>query len=326
MLSAPPAVSRWSIGLRSPVAGTGGRVGRLTRTMPNTTLQTRARGELPRVGRGSHSTELIEAYWKDIEHFRPLSRAEETALVRRARGGDESAAQALVTANLRFVVSVAKRYNNYGLSFPELISEGNYGLLEAAKRFDETRGFKFITYAVWWIRQAILKALAEGSKAARPPMSQVNDLQKVERTSASLTQKLGRIPSTEELAEEAHISLGRTRNALELSRADLSLDAPVYGEDGSLQSLFAGIGESFEIVMEQEDLNSALRDCFNILDEREDLILRSYFGLEDDRPMTLEQIGGVLGLTRERVRQLRDRALQKVRTEYGDLLLELSSN
>lgn len=325
MLSAPP-ISRWSIGLRSPVAGTGGRVGRLTRTMSNTTLQTRARGELPRGGRGSHSTELIEAYWKDIEHFQPLSRAEETALVRRARGGDESAAQALVTANLRFVVSVAKRYNNYGLSFPELISEGNYGLLEAVKRFDETRGFKFITYAVWWIRQAILKALAEDSKAARPPMSQVNDLQKVERTSASLTQKLGRIPSTEELAEEARISLGRTRNALELSRADLSLDAPVYGEDGSLQSLFAGIGESFEVVMEQEDLNSALRDCFNILDEREDLILRSYFGLEDDRPMTLEQIGGVLGLTRERVRQLRDRALQKVRTEYGDLLLELSSN
>ena len=144
--------------------------------------------------------------------------------------------------------------------------------------------------------------------------------------SPGLTQKLGRIPSTEELAEEACISLGRTRNALELSRADLSLDAPVYGEDGSLQSLFAGIGESFEIVMEQEDLNSALRDCFNILDEREDLILRSYFGLEDDRPMTLEQIGGVLGLTRERVRQLRDQALQKVRTEYGDLLLELSSN
>ncbi|HIM56207.1 MAG TPA: RNA polymerase sigma factor RpoD/SigA [Candidatus Latescibacteria bacterium] len=326
MLSAPPAVSCWSIGLRSPVAGTGGRVGRLTRTMSNTTLQTRARGELPRGGRGSHSTELIEAYWKDIEHFRPLSRAEETALVRRARDGDESAAQALVTANLRFVVSVAKRYNNYGLSFPELISEGNYGLLEAVKRFDETRGFKFITYAVWWIRQAILKALAEGSKAARPPMSQVNDLQKVERTSASLTQKLGRIPSIEELAEEARISLGRTRNALELSRADLSLDAPMYGADGSLQSLFPGIGESFEVVMEQEDLNSALRDCFNILDEREDLILRSYFGLEDDRPMTLEQIGRVLGLTRERVRQLRDRALQKVRTEYGDLLLELSSN
>ena len=272
------------------------------------------------------TTDLVESYWRDIRNYEPLSRAEEAQLVRRARAGDTAAADAMVTANLRFVVTVAKKYTSYGMSFSELIAEGNCGLLEAVKRFDETRGFKFITYAVWWIRQAILKALAEGSKAARPPMSQVNDLQKVERTSTSLTQKLGRIPSTEERAEEACISLGRTRNALELSRADLSLDAPVYGEDGSLQSLFAGIGESFEVVMEQEDLNSALRDCFNILDEREDLILRSYFGLEDDRPMTLEQIGRVLGLTRERVRQLRDRALQKVRTEYGDLLLELSSN
>jgi RNA polymerase primary sigma factor len=296
------------------------------------TIQRRASGvrtrrDLAGGSRGSHSTELIEAYWKDIEHFQPLSRAEETALVRRARGGDESATEALVTANLRFVVSVAKRYNNFGLSFAELISEGNYGLLEAVKRFDETRGFKFITYAVWWIRQAILKALAEDSKAARPPMSQVNDLQKVERTAASLTQKLGRIPTTEELADESHISLGRTRNALELSRPDVSLDAPAYGdEEGSLQNLFAGGGDSFEVVMEQKDLSSALRDCFNILDPREDLILRSYFGLEDDRPMTLEKIGGLLGLTRERVRQLRDRALQKVRSEYGDLLLELSSN
>ena len=274
-----------------------------------------------------HSADVIEAYWKDIENFHPLSRAEETALVRRARSGDESAAHALVTANLRFVVSIAKRYTNYGLSFIELISEGNFGLLEAVKRFDETRGFKFITYAVWWIRQAILKALAEHSKAARPPMSQVNDLQKVERVAASLTQRLGRPPTPEELAVGAEISLDRIQNALELSRKDVSLDAPVYADDDeSMQAVFASDGDSFDDVLDRETLNATLRRCLDILDDREDLILRSYYGLEYDRPMTLEQIGQTLGLTRERVRQLRDRALKKVRSEYGELLLELSSN
>ena len=272
--------------------------------------------------------DLVECYWRDIRNFEPLSRAQEADLVRRARAGDTAAADDLVTANLRFVVSVAKKYNNYGLSFPELIAEGNYGLLEAVKRFDETRGFKFITYAVWWIRQAILKALAEQSRAARPPMSQVNDLQKVEKNAARLTQELGRNPTAEEIARRAEISLERARCALELSQTDLSLDAPLAGEEGedTMQSILAGSGPGFDETYEESALHNTLRSCLGGLDDREQLILRAYFGLDDARPMTLEQIGQVLSLTRERVRQLRDRALERVRSEHGELLLELSSN
>ena len=271
--------------------------------------------------------DLVECYWRDIRNFEPLSRAQEADLVRRARAGDTAAADDLVTANLRFVVSVAKKYNNYGLSFPELIAEGNYGLLEAVKRFDETRGFKFITYAVWWIRQAILKALAEQSRAARPPMSQVNDLQKVEKRTGLLTQKLGRDPTLEEIAESAEISLERTRNALELGQRDLSFDAPLYPDDeDTLLSIFTSADSALEEELDRATLFEVLHSCLGILDPRERRIIRSYFGLDDQAPMTLEQIGAFLGLTRERVRQLRDRALQKIRHHYGALLLELSSN
>jgi RNA polymerase primary sigma factor len=278
--------------------------------------------------RAGGTTDLVESYWRDIRHFEPLSRAQEADLVQRARAGDAGAADTLVTANLRFVVSVAKKYTSYGMSFSELIAEGNCGLLEAVKRFDETRGFKFITYAVWWIRQGILKALAEQSRAARPPMSQVNDLQKVEKNAARLTQKLGRSPTAEEIAASADISLERAHSAIELSQSDLSLDAPFSGEDGddSMQALLAMDDPGCDECFDQAALFRALHECIGHLDEREQLILRAYFGLQQAHPMTLEQIGKILSLTRERVRQLRDRALQRVRAEYGDLLLELSSN
>ncbi|HJP31402.1 MAG TPA: RNA polymerase sigma factor RpoD/SigA [Candidatus Latescibacteria bacterium] len=287
-----------------------------------------AEATAPPTPRDGISTDLVESYWRDIRHFEPLSRADEVTLVQRARAGDSAAADALVTANLRFVVTVAKKYTSYGMSFSELIAEGNCGLLEAVKRFDETRGFKFITYAVWWIRQSILKALAEQSRAARPPMSQVNDLQKVEKNAARLTQKLGRAPTAEEIATSAEISLDRTRSAIELSQNDLSLDAPLTGDEGddTMQALLPMEGPGFDESYDQATLFRALHDCIDHLDEREQLILRAYFGLQQARPMTLEQIGGVLGLTRERVRQLRDRALERVRVEYGDLLMELSSN
>jgi RNA polymerase primary sigma factor len=280
------------------------------------------------LGRGASGSDTVESYWRDIRDYRPLSRKQETELVQRARAGDDSAADALVTANLRFVVSVAKKYNNYGMSFLELIAEGNFGLLEAVKRFDETRGFKFITYAVWWIRQAILKALAEQSRAARPPMSQVNDLQKVEKLSARLTQQLGRAPTLEEIAAAADISFERTRNAVELNQNDVSLDAPLAdsaGED-TMMAMMASEGPCFEESYDCAALYQALHHSLDSLDEREQLIVRSYFGLQGLDPMTLEQIGGILGLTRERIRQLRDRALERVRSEHGDRLLELSIN
>jgi len=274
------------------------------------------------------TTDLVESYWRDIRNYEPLSRAAEAQLVRRARAGDTAASDVMVTANLRFVVTVAKKYTSYGLSFSELIAEGNCGLLEAIKRFDETRGFKFITYAVWWIRQAILKALAEQSRAARPPMSQVNDLQKVEKRAARLTQQLGRVPTPEEIAVSADISLERARSAIELSQSDLSLDAPLSGddEDDTMQALLAMDGPGLDESFDQDALFRTLHECIDHLDEREQLILRAYYGLQQAQPMTLEQIGEVLGLTRERIRQLRDRALERVRVEYGELLLELSNN
>ncbi|MDA0335137.1 MAG: RNA polymerase sigma factor RpoD/SigA [bacterium] len=278
--------------------------------------------------RDGNPTDVVESYWRDIRHYEPLSRATEAELVRRARAGDRSAADALVTANLRFVVTVAKKYSSYGMTLSELIAEGNCGLLEAVKRFDETRGFKFITYAVWWIRQGILKALAEQSRAARAPMSQVNDLQKVEKSAARLTQELGRTPTAEEIALRAEISLERAHSALELGQHDVSLDAPLSGEEGddTMQALLTGEEPAFDESFDQDALFRALHECVDHLDDREQLILRAYFGLQQTRPMTLEQIGEILGLTRERVRQLRDRALQRVRAEYGDLLLELSHN
>lgn len=278
-------------------------------------------------GRTRAPSDAMESYWRDIQHYQPLSRKKEFELVKQARAGDEEAMHALVNANLRFVVSIAKEYTGYGMSFIELISEGNFGLIEAVRRFDETRGFKFITYAVWWIRQAILKALAEQSKSARPPMSQVNDLQKVEKRTGRLTQKLGRTPTLEEIAESAEISLTRTRNALELGQRDLSLDAPLYpDEEDSLLSIFTSADSALEEELDRVALFEVLHSCLGILDARERRIIRSYFGLDDQAPMTLEQIGAILGLTRERVRQLRDRALQKIRLRCGDLLLELSSN
>lgn len=273
------------------------------------------------------SADSMESYWRDIQHYEPLSRQKEIELVKRAKAGDEEAMHALINANLRFVVSIAKEYTGYGLSFIELISEGNYGLIEAVSRFDETRGFKFITYAVWWIRQAILKALAEQSKAARPPMSQINDLQKVEKAANALAQLLGRGPTLEELAESAEISLERARNALEVGQRDLSFDAPLYpDEEDTLLSVFVAEDQAPEEELDRAALQEALDRCLESLEGREQQILRAYFGLGHQAPMTLEQIGTTMGLTRERVRQLRDRALQKIRAKWGPLLLDLSRN
>ena len=269
----------------------------------------------------------VESYWRDIQDFQPLSRQRESELAARARAGDEHAMHQMVEANLRFVVSIAKGYNGRGLSFNELISEGNVGLIEAVKRFDGSRGFKFITYAVWWIRQAILKALAEDSKIARPPMSQVNDLQKIERKMSILAQELGRYPTLDELSYSAEISLDRTRNALDIVQSDVSLDIPSFPDDSEpLGASFPDTTPDPADSFERTALSTTLRACLDLLDNREDLIIRAYFGLDDQAPLTLEQIGTQLSLTRERVRQLRDRALEKMRADCGDLLIELSSN
>ena len=268
-----------------------------------------------------------ELYWRDIKDTQPLNRQKEAELFKKARAGDEQARQTLITANLRFVVRVASEYRNCGLSLVELISEGNYGLLEAMKRFDESRGFKFITYAVWWIRQAILKALGGQGKISRPPMSQLNDLQKVDKETALLAQELGRTPTSDEIESRINFSPERRRNALRVGQQDISFDAPVYPEDDTiLLSEFAAEQESAAEALEKGEVKQAVRLCLKALDEREYQIVSAYFGLDDLNPMTLEEIGAVIGVTRERVRQLRNRALEKIRVQCGDMLMEFSSN
>jgi RNA polymerase primary sigma factor len=269
----------------------------------------------------------IELYWRDIKDTQPLSKKKEVEYFKRAKAGDETARQALVHANLRFVVSVARDYKGYGLSLIELVSEGNLGLMEAIKRFDETRGFKFITYAVWWIRQAILKALAEQGKIARPPMSQMSDWQKVDRETNALAQALGRAPTFEEIVARLDISADRTRNALEVSQQDISLDAPAFpDEETSLAQVFAVDQEAVDIRYEHTQMAETVTACLQVLDSRESQVVRAYFGLEDTQPRTLEEIGNTMGVTRERVRQLRNRALEKMRRACGDLLVEFSHN
>ncbi len=273
------------------------------------------------------SNRSVTAYWRDIQHYEPLSRQREGELFRRARRGDARAIDELVQANLRFVVRVAKEYNGRGLSFLELISEGNVGLLEAVRRFDETRGFKFITYAVWWIRQAILKALAQNGKIARPPLSQVNDLQKVEKHANVLAQDLGRTPTLDEVANAADMSARRAHNALLAASSDLSLDGPAFADENETHMAHLRDENSdIEAASERDFLLATLHRCLNVLDEREVRIVRCYFGLDGSETMTLEQIGEGMGLTRERVRQLRDRALNKIRSRYGHLLGELCRN
>ena len=288
--------------------------------------RTDARGpqELPATSRVS---ELTDLYWRDIKDARTLSRSEEVELFKRVKEGSEEARQKIILANLRFVVRVAREYKDYGLSLVELISEGNFGLLEAVKRFDETRGFKFITYAVWWIRQAILKALAEQGKIAKPPLSQINDLQRMEKEAGALAHQLGRSPTFEEVSDSVDISAERTKNAWVAAQQDLFLDAPAYqDEEAPLMTVFAADQPGVDDVVVQGQLEHNVHACLQVLDDREYQIVSSYFGFDDLRPMTLAEIGESLGLTRERVRQLRNRALDKLRFQCGELLLEFSSN
>jgi RNA polymerase primary sigma factor len=266
-------------------------------------------------------------YWRDIKDAEPLSRQREVELFTRAHQGDQQARQELVTANLRFVVSVASDYSHHGMSLIELISAGNVGLMEAIQRFDETRGFKFITYAAWWIRQAIFKALGENGRAVRAPMSQINDMIKVEKETGLLSQSLGRAPSREELADKAGLSLTRILTAQEVGQQALSLDAPLYAdEDTPLASVLPAQQEGAESKAERTELKRALDACLQVLDARELRILRAYYGLEDTEPQTMEEIGDTLGVTRERVRQLSQRALAKLLHHGGELLAEFCQN
>ncbi len=263
----------------------------------------------------TRTKQSIEKYLEEIGNYSPLSPEEEIELARRIRQGDTQALDKLVKANLRFVISVAKEYQGQGLPLQDLISEGNLGLIKAAQRFDETRGFKFISYAVWWIRQSILQALAEQSRVVRLPLNRVGAINKVGRTYEALEKRFGREPSMEEIAEEMEMTAFEVADVLKTSARHLSLDEPFKEEDGnSLLDVIASDRYSppDEDLM-KESLQVEIEKVLSTLKPREAEIIRLYFGLDGDRPLTLEEIGEHFKLTRERVRQIKEKALRRLR-------------
>jgi RNA polymerase primary sigma factor len=265
--------------------------------------------------KGKYDESSLDQYLKEISAYKLLTREEEVDLAQRIRTGEAEALDKLVRSNLRFVVSVAKKYQNQGVALSDLINEGNLGLIRAAHKFDETKGIKFISYAVWWIRQAILQALAEQSRIVRVPLNRAGALHRIGKRSALLVQELGREPTVEELADELDISEDEVRRTLSLSQTHLSLDAPLTpGEDNRLLDY---LPDQFAAGPDDETYDRALLDkveeALGTLKEREAKILRLYFGLDGQEPMTLEEIGSLLGITRERVRQIKEKALLRLR-------------
>lgn len=258
----------------------------------------------------------LDQYLKEISAYPLLKREEEVQLAARIRDGCEESLNKLVRSNLRFVVSVAKKYQNQGVALGDLINEGNLGLIRAAHKFDETKGIKFISYAVWWIRQAILQALAEQSRIVRVPLNRAGALHRIGRRSSTLLQELGREPTVEEIAEELDLSHEEVQRTLAISQSHLSLDAPLTpGEDNRLLDYLPDLVSSGP---DDETYDRALamtiEEALGTLKEREARVLRLYFGLEDGRdPLTLEEIGSLLGITRERVRQIKEKALSRLR-------------
>ena len=277
--------------------------------------------------RGVRASWLLRSYWNDIRRCQPVSREVERELVAKAKAGDDQALADLISSNLRFVVSIAKEYSHLGRSLSELISDGNLGLMEAARRFDENRGFKFITYAVWWIRQSIRRGLSKGSRTVPPPTNRVYDLKVVQQADARLSQALGRAPTMTEVTEETGLSTQRVMMARVAGATDTYLDRPQFvGEEESHVATLKSNGSPADVEIDEASLTNTVLECLDSLDDRERRIIRCYFGFDGRRPMTLEQIGHEFELTRERIRQLRDRGLNKLRAEYGDKLSEFSKN
>jgi RNA polymerase primary sigma factor len=275
----------------------------------------------------ARALDSFDQYLQDVERY-PLIEdpMEEREIARRARAGDRAAAERLVTANLRFVISYVKKYQGRGLNLAELVCIGNEGLLKAVKKFDPDKGVKFISYAVWWIRQTVLQALAEQTRSVRIPLNQNSNLVKLSRTETALTQKLGRSPTDREIAEEMKEPVETVRALRRVASAELSLDAPLDKSDrdsASFGERFSGADEAdIEIDVEAQARREFLEKMFeSYLTERERKILVLYYGLDDGEEMTLEQIGELLGVTRERIRQIRNRAFDKLRgSEHGDAL------
>ena len=271
----------------------------------------------------NRESEALEKYLSEIGHEELLSTDEEVELAQRIRKGDRKALERLTKANLRFVVSVAKQYQNQGLSLPDLINEGNLGLIKAAEKFDETRGFKFISYAVWWIRQSIMQAIAEQSRIVRLPLNQVGSVNKINRLLNKFEQENERRPSVDEISEQIDLPEDKVGEAMMVSGRHVSVDAPfVEGEDNSLLDVL--INDNAPMADRQlvkESLRTEIDSVLQTLNERERLIISAFYGIGQPE-MTLEEIGNKYGLTRERVRQIKEKAIRRLRNSTKNGILK----
>jgi len=273
----------------------------------------------------NRESQSLEKYLQEIGKVDLLTPEDEVTLAKLIKQGDQAALERLTKANLRFVVSVAKQYQNQGLSLSDLINEGNLGLIKAAQRFDETRGFKFISYAVWWIRQSILQALAEQSRIVRLPLNKVGSLNKINRAFSELEQQFEREPSPEELAAILEIPSEEVETTLGVAARHVSMDAPfIDGEDNTLLDVLENSGTpSTDSALEyRESLRNEIERSLGTLTDRQADVIKLYFGIGVEHPMSLEDIGEKFGLTRERVRQIKDKAINKLRTASRSKLLK----
>jgi len=263
----------------------------------------------------NRESQSLDKYLQEIGKVDLLTPDEEVELAKRIKEGDQIALEKLTKANLRFVVSVAKQYQNQGLSLGDLINEGNLGLIKAAQRFDETRGFKFISYAVWWIRQSILQALAEQSRIVRLPLNRVGSLNKISKTFSELEQKYEREPSPEELAEVLDVTTAEVVDTMKISGRHVSMDAPfIQGEENSLLDVLENDSEETpDSGLMNDSLRREVQRALSTLTQREADVITLYFGLNGEHAMTLEEIGEKFNLTRERVRQIKEKAIRRLR-------------
>jgi RNA polymerase primary sigma factor len=273
----------------------------------------------------SRESVALDKYLNDISRIDLITADDEAYLAKKIREGDEEALEKMTKANLRFVVSVAKQYQNQGLSLPDLINEGNVGLMKAAKRFDETKGFKFISYAVWWIRQSILQSIVENSRLVRLPMNKVTSYNKINEAYVSFTQEFERDPTHEELADMLEIKVKEVTRVLSGGRRHISMDAPVGEDDGSatMMDLYVEADAAMpDLKLMDQSLKEEVQHGLSRLSSREVEVLSAYYGLNGHRGLNLEEIGKLYGLTRERVRQIKERAIRRLRKSVNrdDLL------
>jgi RNA polymerase primary sigma factor len=273
----------------------------------------------------NRESQSLDKYLQDIGREELITAEEEVELARKIKQGDQLALEKLTRANLRFVVSVAKQYQNQGLTLPDLINEGNLGLIKAAQKFDETRGFKFISYAVWWIRQSILQALAEQARIVRLPLNQVGSLNKINKAYSKLEQEFERQPSPEELAEALEVPEDKIKESLSVSGRHVSMDAPLSSSEdgGTLMDVMANADSpKADFALMAESLQKEIERSLSTLTDKEREIIRLFFGIGMNHGLTLEEIGAKFNLTRERVRQIKEKAIRRLRHTSRNKLLK----